>query len=69
MQPLGDGSRTGDGTQAADVEALTVGVGGRSGTVRSDEIIATLVAVLFLGFSECALHKLDTRCISYFSHN
>ena len=35
----------------------------------TDEVITTLVSVFLFGFSECALHILDTRSIGYFSHN
>ena len=53
----------------ADVHAGAVGVGGCSLAVRTDEVIAVLVAVLFLRLCKATLCVLDTRRIGYYCHS
>ena len=57
------------GVGLADVETRAVGVFGGCGAVRTDEVLAVTVTIFLFRFCQGALYELNTRRISYFSHN
>ena len=56
------------GVTLADVETRAIRIRGRSGAVRTDEVIAVTVTIYFLRFCQGALYELNTRRITNFSH-
>ena len=59
---------TGVRVRLADVQVRAVRACRRRFTVRTNQVIAVVVAIHFLRFCQATLHVLDTWSIGYFSH-